>query len=474
MQGAGADRAQRVRRVAVTVAMVFVIAVFAVSSRSYSKSWDSLPTAIGFQNLQAEALARGQAALYVNVPAELVALPDPYDPIANRNLRATGIGDLSLYHGRLYSYFGVTPVLLLHLPFHLVTGEFISPSLATFLFISLGFVLLCLAWFELARLLGIRVGVLGATGSVLVLGLGCGLPWLAYIGRSYETVIAAGFAVLAGAIYALLRTMRATGRAQYVWAVLSGAAFGALVGARPQMILAALLPLAATIAILRQGTNRRVAMVGVLWMAFALVIVGILAFNLVRFGNPLQFGNKYQLAGVRAPSYPSYRPSYLKDAIYWYWLAPPRLIGAFPFLTLHPGAKLLDPFVGYSHEGVVGTIPAMPFIPVGVVMGIIAAVRAWKRGIVVPAVVGAAVALFLAGVFVIDGTAFRAATMRYELDYLPTLCLIAVAGAYALWQGQSGQRGRVIVAALVVPLASVTILVNLLITRTPCQSLGSC
>jgi hypothetical protein len=467
------DRGESLHRAAVAVSMLFVIAVFAMCARSYGKSWASTTTASGFQNLQADALAHGQAALRVPVPRGLLALRDPYDPVANAPFRAAGIHDLSLYRGRLYSYFGVVPVVLLHLPFHLVTGSFISPTLATLLFISVGFAFLCLLWFEVARALTIRLTPLGAVGSVLVLGLGCGLPWLAFIGRSYETVIACGFALLAAGTYFLCLAVRARDGWRYAWSLAAGAVFGSLVGARPQLVLAVFIPVVACVWLWRRGEPRRISITATLWAGFAAVFLVILWFNLIRFGSPLNFGNHYQLAGVRTPNYPGNKPTYLKDAVHWYWLVPPRFVGSFPWITLQPPLSV-SPFVGYSHEGVVGVLFAMPLIPFGLGCGIVAAIHAWRHQVMRPAVILGTLTLVTLSVFIIDGMAFRSATMRYELDWLPMLCLIAVAGIYSFWKWRASLVARIVMASVVVPLATWTILVNLLITRTPCQKLGSC
>jgi hypothetical protein len=467
------DRGKSLHRVAVAFSMVFVVAVFVLCARSYGKPWASTSTANGFQNLQADALAHGQAALRLPVPRGLLALRDPYNPVANNLFRLAGLHDLSLYRGRLYSYFGVVPVVLLHLPFHLVTGSFISPTLATFVFISVGFAFLCLLWFELARVLTIRLTSLGAVGTVLVLGLGCGLPWLAFIGRAYETVIACGFALLAAGSYFLCLTVRARGRWRYAWSLAAGAMFGSLVGARPQLLLAAFIPAVVSVWLWRSGEPRRVSITATLWVAFAAVFLLILWFNVIRFNNPLDFGNHYQLAGVRMPSYPVGHPSYLKDAFYWYWLVPPRFVGSFPWITLQP-PKIVDPLVGYSHEGVVGVLLAMPFIPLGLGCGIVATMQTWRRQFMRPAAILGTLTLVALGLFLIDGVAFRVATMRYELDWLPMLCLIAVAGVYTFWEGRASSAARIVTASVVVSLATWTILVNLLITRTPCGTLGSC
>lgn len=461
------------RVIAALATMVLVLVVFALSSRAYDKGWESSPVAGGFQNYQAEALAHGQLALRLEPPEGLLALDDPYDPAANAQFRGLGYHDLSLYDGRLYSYFGVVPVVLLHLPYYLITGSFMSAPLATFIFVSVGFVFLCLAWFEVARLLGIRMRVPGVVGSIATIGLGTGLPWILYIGRTYETAITAGVAVLAASVYFVLLTIRVGGRSRFLFAIAAGACFGALLGTRPQLAVASAMLVPATIFLYRRGSKGALPVIATLWCAFGVVLILVLAVNVVRFDSPFEFGNNFQLAGVHSPTYPGFQPGYLKDATYWYWIVPPRFIGSFPFVTLQL-PSFVDVYTGYAHEGIVGTLPAMPFIPLGVALGGIVTVRAIKRRNFVPvATLGVAVLVAFA-VFVIDGTAFRAATMRYQLDYLPLLGIVAMAGAFLFWQELERRRSRVVVATGLFAIAAYTVVVNVLLTQTPCQPFGVC
>ena len=76
-------------------------------------------------NLLARGLLSGHLYLAKEVPPALAALPDPYDPDANRTLREDPrylLHDMSYYRGRLYLYFGVAPALFVFIPWHLVTG----------------------------------------------------------------------------------------------------------------------------------------------------------------------------------------------------------------------------------------------------------------------------------------------------------------------------------------------------------------
>ena len=85
----------------------------------------------------AKALAQGQFFLSETPPEQLAQLSNPYD---NALRDASGISarwDTAYFQGRYYVYFGILPVLLLHLPFYLLTGGVFPNWLATAIFSSL-------------------------------------------------------------------------------------------------------------------------------------------------------------------------------------------------------------------------------------------------------------------------------------------------------------------------------------------------
>jgi hypothetical protein len=51
------------------------------------------------------------------------------------------VHDLSFYQGKLYAYFSPLPALLLFLPYHLITGGWLSHQQGCFLFCFFGYVM---------------------------------------------------------------------------------------------------------------------------------------------------------------------------------------------------------------------------------------------------------------------------------------------------------------------------------------------
>jgi hypothetical protein len=98
--------------------------------------------------LLTDAFLAGQTSLLIEPPAELLALPNPYDPIANAQLR---LHDVSLYQGKYYLYFGPVPALTLFLPFRVLTGIHLPSRAAVAIFCAAGFACCCALFFLVAR-----------------------------------------------------------------------------------------------------------------------------------------------------------------------------------------------------------------------------------------------------------------------------------------------------------------------------------
>ena len=87
----------------------------------------------------AEALSEGKVSVG-DAEEALLAMKNPYDTIA---LQAAGIGyraDYAYYNGKYYVYLGIVPVLLLYLPYYLLTGGALQNYVAVFVFFA-GFII---------------------------------------------------------------------------------------------------------------------------------------------------------------------------------------------------------------------------------------------------------------------------------------------------------------------------------------------
>src|SRR4029079_1869220 len=113
-----------------------------------------------------EALLGRHADLNMGPDPGLLALPDPYDPAANRVYRIGRLThDASLFEGRFYYYFGLAPVVVLFAPFRLLTGSYLREDTAVPLLLVALVAASWLASREILRRAGVRLGP----------GLSCGV-----------------------------------------------------------------------------------------------------------------------------------------------------------------------------------------------------------------------------------------------------------------------------------------------------------
>ncbi len=415
----------------------------------------------GFYDFLGQAFARGHLYLPIKPSPQLLALKDPYDPKVDNAIRRQ---DMVLYRGRYYLYFGAAPAALLFAPWRLVTGHDLPENFAGFL--------LCFGGFLFAAGALLRIFALARARppawllAVLLVGLGLcqSVPFLLNRIFVYEIAIASGYFCLSAGLYFLARALpfdEARGSPKpgqamglpYRWLVASGLAFGAAVASRPHLVLAGAAAAAGVVILAVRGRRPRAAAAFLAaWMAVGALIA---LYNFERFGNPLEFGFRYQLAGP-GQNRIGFGARNLVPGLYYMLLARPEFSGVFPWMRLvfrfpfdsaarHP----LPP--EYFIEPTVGALWLAPFlvaafwVPSAKRLRRVAAdacaeeVRAvlWTAG-----AGGAAALLFLMGTHL--------STQRYEVDFLPLLVFAALGVLGLRCAGQAaGLPGRAGLAAIV-------------------------
>jgi hypothetical protein len=473
----GDARARRRRRVAIGICMAGVLLFYLRCGWSYGKSLDPAPGRTDFQNVTADAFAAGQLHLTIDAPPELVTLPDPFDPVANAPYRAAGLHDLSLYEGRLYTYFGPAPVVLLYLPFRLLRVGDLSPTLACVVFCSAGFLATLGAYRTMTRRWFGEPPLVVDVAATLALGVAGPAAWIIHIGRGYEAVIACAYFLVSLGAWALSRALLSPTRFELVFLALAGFAITGVVGARPNLVwVVAAIPLAAVVVWRRDAAGHPGRIVALVTLIGPCVAVGaVLAwYNWARFGSVGEFGVTYQLLGENYRLVPRNQLSYLRQGVFEYLLAPPRVEGTYPWFRLRPASMPLPTEQHYLREPVAGLLPAMPATVAGLV-AYLAIPAAWaRRALPVTVTLSAMAAMPLLAV---AATTYRmhGATMRYQLDFAPLLLLASVLGWVALTGRTVGRplAHRVTILTGVVLIAW-SAFVATGFTMYPCAGTGSC
>ncbi len=433
---ASGSKSHRTRWAVLGTVCVLIISFFAWSAKSGFKELLNSKPADSYYNLLVQGFQAGQLNLKREPPSELAQLANPYDMEAGRPYRfipGSPVCDMSYYKGKLYLYYGVTPALALFWPYVALTGHYLLHREAVVIFCSVGFLagvwLLCALWRRYFAEVGIGVVVAGT----LALGLGTGIPVLLEECDFYEVAVSCGYALTMVALVGIWKAMHEPERGCW-WLAGASMAYGLAVGARPNLLFGGVILLVPVVAMWQE--RRRVwpvLMAAVVPMA--VIGLGLMLYNYLRFGNPLELGWRYQL-----PHDPRWQPFSLR--YFWfnfrlYFLEAARWSGRYPFIRDFPEPPLPAGHGGvfYAHFGVLSNIP--------VVWLALATPLAWRgrtaeAGFILRRFVAAVALLF--GIYVMTLCLFFAVTLRYEMDFLPTLGLLAVIGIFGLERSLAGRR----------------------------------
>lgn len=372
---------------------------------------------------QADAFTQGQLSLLATPPANLAALPDPYEPAARAGVCA--IHDVSYYDGRYFLYFGPLPAITLLVGDWLSGDRLTSDSVAAIAgVVGLTVVAAALVW---------RVWRDGPSGAPLILpasalvavGLGNPIPFLLSSPAVYQAAIATGQVALLGGILAAL-TARRSGRWAGVYWLVAGTAWGLVPLARASLIPAVLLFVVVAAIALRHQPRRLALLLG------PLVLLGAVAgwYNAARFDTPFEFGQRYQLTDLNL--HRDYAGFFSADNLATnaglFFLRPPEFSTRFPFIGWPPAserrATMREASTGAIIEPTVGLLTAAPYVLLAV--GALWAAPGRRRDLLLLAggTVAAAAPVLLQ----------RWVSMRYLADFMPLAVLLAFGGSLALWQ----------------------------------------
>jgi hypothetical protein len=467
----------------ILICVLVVLACYLRAGWSYSKELrpqpDSAPTLYNFENRVSDALVAHQLSLKIQPPKGLLQLDDPYDPRANVDYRFKNqLHDLSLYKGKLYAYFGPAPAILLYIPFRALRVGDISPTLATLIFCTLGF-LFSLALFRLlVRSCFGSIPVWMQCVAVFSLGLGVPAAWMIYIGRDYEATIACAYMLLFGGAYLLARGILI--RSSGIYIALGSATLGAAVAARPTMVVASFFLLLAAITVMRArfDSRRRNMLLAAVIAPYVAIGVLIALYNYARFRSIFEFGQSYQLAGFNPRTYEYGSVSYLPKGLFYYLFSRARVMNEYPYLFLRASTLDIPELLqnrGYHNEPVAGLFTNMPVAAAGYLLLATSVRRAARRFLKVFAIIGTLL-VPAAAALLLTSYQYRGATMRYELDFAPLIVMGSLL-AWVAWYKSSSSRPKWLArggnAFFLVALVA-TIAFSLAITLTPCQGTGSC
>lgn len=333
---------------AMTAVLVFVAVNMVTLKFEDDELRNELKLTTGNQITQelVDAFENKQIHLTDTPDQQLLDLENPYDWSQRNSSGAIAKWDHVLHDGKYYSYYGIAPVVLFYLPYHLIKGYYCSTSLSIAFFSAMGIIFLSLTYMAFIRRFCKKTSAGCVLAGYTILLSSCGI-WY-NVGRTlfYEISISSGFMFVAiGAYFFISSNIFGGGKISAVKTALSSLFLGLAVLCRPTL---AVYCIAAAIffifAIPRSGVSvdenglavisRKKRIIYALCAAIPMLALGIIQmyYNYARFGSPMDFGIKYSLT-INDFTNSQYHTEFVLIGILNYLFAMPSITADYPFIT---------------------------------------------------------------------------------------------------------------------------------------------
>lgn len=287
----------------------------------------------------AESFRHGVLHLETEVPKFLLEMENPYDYALRTAQKQYYYWDAALYNGHYYVYFGVVPVLLLYLPYNLITNKALPNDIAIFIFA----ILLIIGCFCLVRQIIKRYfpdkNISYPTYILLSLLLTntSGLLYIASYPDMYSVPIIAALAFSVCGLSLWLSALSSK-RCRAIKLALGSLCMALVAGCRPNILLFSFLffPLFFGEIISAFREKRLFSKSSVInavsfAMPYIIVAAGLMWYNNARFGSPIDFGANYNLTTNDMTSR-GFVWERMGPAAFSYLLQLPKLTSVFPFI----------------------------------------------------------------------------------------------------------------------------------------------
>lgn len=391
----------------------------------------------------------------------LESLENPYDYSARKDATGEKYGvfwDRAFYNGKLYSYFGVAPIILLYYPVFFLTGKVLSDSLAAALLSEIFCCLAVALVFLLCKRMEKKPPLLLALVFAAALPFGSLVfPTLTNANFYHIAVLSGMTFVMAFFVSFLCATETPDGIKRKIIFALSGFSVAAIVASRPNMVLYVLIAIPFMFSVIKKCEYGKKSLIGDISAFSVPMLVGgvlIMLYNNARFGSPFDFGTAYQLTVTDTSRY-SFELSMLVPSIYHYLLQRPSLNDIFPYLHM-TNVRLADYGTDGGYVYLARSIGAVIFPSSwGCLLLPVMSEQKTKLRTGIAAI---AVAMFVA----YFDMCFAGVHLRYVTDIMFVLTAVGIYSImFCVCETKKGSNARIIAFSLAVAVVFATVLVSL-------------
>ena len=354
-------------------------------------------------------------------------LENPYNTSERRE--ATGIKygptwDRAYYNGKLYSYFGIAPVVFLYYPAYFLTGKVLSDALSAAIMTALSAIFMALIIRELCARMKNKPPFLLMLAVCFTLPCASLLWSTETCANFYHIAVLSGICAVCASFYHILKADSACGIWRKLHFAFAGICVAATVASRPNLVIYIAIALPLLFSIIKNrpfGVKSLLCDIAAFCVPMFSLGVLIMLYNNARFGSPFDFGANYQLTLADTSTY-SLSGALFLPSLYHFFIQPPKLDSVFPYL--HPVTRRMSE---YAVERMVYTDRSVGSLFFPITWGIAFIPALWrehKRGFIT------AIIAFLCTVFLaFFDLCYGGVHLRYSADIMFILALL---GGYVL------------------------------------------
>lgn len=287
-----------------------------------------------------ESFLNGKFYLKIEPSDSLKELKNPYSPYERNKNNSSYLWDVAYYNGHYYVYFGVVPVVISYLPYYMITGHHLDNNIA----ILFALIVTMITFVSLIKIIMKKYFKNENAGLLLLLsvfGIFANHFMIPYVARrpDFYTV-----PVIYGIMFSLLglnfwlRSKNENKTLNKKYLLLGSLCMALVSGCRPQLLLTSFSALPIFWDSFKDKkifSKKSIKESLCFLLPYIIIAFLMMGYNYVRFNSILDFGANYNLTTNDMTARGFHFERFL-SAIYYYFLAVPRITNIFPFIETIP------------------------------------------------------------------------------------------------------------------------------------------
>ena len=413
-----------------------------------------------------DAFAHGQVSLLEEPGQDILNLQNPYDYAQRSNTYY--LWDHLLYNGKYYSYYGIAPVLLVFLPYYLLTGCYFPTYVLCLICSIIGAVFISMSYIALInRKIKNTPYSLVLCGNILLL-FASGILFCVLRPSFYENAEAFGFMMFAAALYCTFTSgILNNEKIKIHRLVIASTAIALAVLSRPTFALYAVSYAVCIIWFLigqrkQVDIKKNILHGAVIFLPLILFAVLQMVYNYMRFGSITDFGISYSLT-INDFTNTTVRIKLVFLSLWNFLFGIPVINSTFPYLH---GVKEIFGLNGSwfaDTPNIFGVFWRVPILMSLVYIPKFIKLKGWKWKDTLKRAVIAGIPGILCPLIIIAATWESGHALRYNIDFASQMFLIAVIVSFTVYNRVKNENIKKLLRILMAACVCITIVSTVLL-----------